>query len=360
MKETSVINAAQVSPSVSILISSEKTYPQYKTNEKKLQYLLEGVKEELSAEFPQKKVEIITKKLEGLIASIKHQDLSKSIVLYASPEKEKLFYLPFPVKERVIIDSSFEIRDLIYAVKNSIEYWILLINGKLPKLYFGHNSLLTRTETESFPPDIENKKRDYPSKVANFSDDSAIKEIILDNYLKEVDRALTVELAKTKAPVFICGAPKLIGHFKALTKNASYIKNYIEGNYEHFSKEEIYKLVEPSIEGERKAEQRKALEILETATDKKEFTAGIGNVWRAAKERKGRLLLVEKDYTCAAKIGKDEYTLVSENFDTNDPGILKDAVDDIIELVLKSDGDIAFVDNGKLKDYNKIALVTYY
>ena len=42
------------------------------------------------------------------------------------------------------------------------------------------------------------------------------------------------------------------------------------------------------------------------------------------------------------------------------PFYIKDAVDDIIEKVLASGGDVEFVDEGILKDYNKIALIEYF
>ena len=88
---------------------------------------------------------------------------------------------------------------------------------------------------------------------------------------------------------------------------------------------------------------------------------GIANVWTAAQERKGGLLVVEKDYACKAKIGSDKYDLILDDLDIDEPYVtLKDAVDDIIELVVKSRGDIVFVNNGKLEEFNKIALITYY
>ena len=38
----------------------------------------------------------------------------------------------------------------------------------------------------------------------------------------------------------------------------------------------------------------------------------------------------------------------------------QDAVDDAIELVLKFGGDVVFVENGKLEDHSRIALITRF
>ena len=45
---------------------------------------------------------------------------------------------------------------------------------------------------------------------------------------------------------------------------------------------------------------------------------------------------------------------------SNNPFYIKDAVDDIMEKVLQNGGDVEFVENGVLKDYERIALIQYY
>ena len=42
------------------------------------------------------------------------------------------------------------------------------------------------------------------------------------------------------------------------------------------------------------------------------------------------------------------------------PLFLKDAVDDVIEKVLASGGDVEFVDEGLLDQYGHIAVIEYY
>ncbi|MBK6634610.1 MAG: hypothetical protein IPG38_10090 [Chitinophagaceae bacterium] len=39
---------------------------------------------------------------------------------------------------------------------------------------------------------------------------------------------------------------------------------------------------------------------------------------------------------------------------------IKDAVDDVIEKVLENGGDVEFVDEGVLKEYQHIALILFY
>ncbi len=360
MKEVSVLNAPKISPSVSLIIPTDKSYPQYRIDEGKLKSLLKRVEKELLEEFSESRTMSIIKKLEKLIASIDHKHLSKALAIFVSPEKEKLFYLPFPVEEKLIIDSSFEVRDLLYSTKNSVDYLLFVIVNHQAKVYHGYNNTLVEIKLKDMPPSIESVKRDYPTKVANFSDPHAIEEINLERYLREIDNSLSGILKEINTSVIICGVKKTLGHFKKLTKNSKKIIDYVAGSYSNSSKEEIYHAIEPAILNWREREQQKTLDMLAEAINKKEYVYGIDNVWRAAMEKTGRLLIVEKDFLRAAKIGKDEYTLVTDGFEKKEPKVLQDIIDDVIELVLKNDGDVAFVDNGKLEAYKRIAMVTRY
>ena len=83
-------------------------------------------------------------------------------------------------------------------------------------------------------------------------------------------------------------------------------------------------------------------------------------MWRAAAEGRGRLLVVEKDYRVTARFGEDNYTILVDEAVATARHRIADAVDDIIELVLRHNGEVMFVANGKLDPQQHIALITRY
>lgn len=70
--------------------------------------------------------------------------------------------------------------------------------------------------------------------------------------------------------------------------------------------------------------------------------------------------MVEKNFIYPAQHGADANVIYKRDEINNNAFYIKDAVDDVIEKVLSSGGDVEFVDEGVLKDYNKIALIEYY
>lgn len=360
MKDVAFISTPKIAPSVSLIIPTDKRYPQYRVDEGRIRALVKKAESELLENFSEAKTMVVINKLQSLISTIDHKHLSKALAIFVSSEKESMIYLPFHVEEKLIIDKSFEIRDLLYSAKNSYGYLLLVIVMHHVKVYSGYNDNLVEITIKDMPVNIKEVDRSLPSKVGNFSDFDAIKEVNLDKFLLRIDNALTKELNESDVPVIMCGVQRTLGHFKKLTKNSKKIAAFVEGSYEEYSIKELYKVIEPSILHLQELDQQNSLNMLEEAINRKEYVYGIEDVWRAALEKKGRLLIVEKDFVCPAKVGKDEFTLNTEIFDKNDPQVLSDAVDDIIELVLKNDGDIAFVDNGRLTDFKRIALITRY
>jgi inosine-uridine nucleoside N-ribohydrolase len=78
---------------------------------------------------------------------------------------------------------------------------------------------------------------------------------------------------------------------------------------------------------------------------------------------KGKLLVIEKNFKYAAEhfMGSDATNKIFKAIEPyNKFSYIKDAVDDIIEKVLENGGDVEFVENGLLKEYNQIALIQYY
>jgi hypothetical protein len=70
--------------------------------------------------------------------------------------------------------------------------------------------------------------------------------------------------------------------------------------------------------------------------------------------------LVEKNYMYAAEHGSSEEIIYKAIEPYSKFSYIKDAVDDVIEKILENDGDVEFVDEGVLKDFNHIALVKHY
>ncbi|HYM93082.1 MAG TPA: hypothetical protein VET23_03010 [Chitinophagaceae bacterium] len=354
-----ILNAVKYMPCVSILMPFEPKMLLKTELEYKLKLAVGKVESELLASYTEDKAMSVLYRLRALIKDLDFNTHKKSIAIFVSQLVQKVFYLDIAVEEKIIIDDSFEIRDLVYSKKEMHKYLVLVLSSKRTRIYLGNTNTFVRI-VSNVPDHIAAYKNDVSERVANFSDPSERKEVMLEKFLRHTDDGLSILLKAYPLPLFIIGADRVIGHFKKITHNANRILGYVHGNYEEATEEELRKALQPEIADWKKVKQDDLLRQLDAAAGAKKLVAGIENVWREATHKRGRLLVVEKNFIYPAHLGNGEDIIYMEDHEAGNNFYIKDAVDDVIEKIFEAGGDVEFVDAEVLKDYGRIALILYY
>ena len=346
-------------PAVSIILPFEPKMSLKSEIEYKLKFSYARVEQELLVNYPKEIAMVVLQKLQKMIRNLNYNTHKKSIALFVSPQIEKVFYLDIPVDEKIIVDESFEIRDLIYSKKQMIQYLVLMISANSSRIWLGNCSKFMLIKS-NIPESLRGEDRDMPSRVPRVDDIHAHAEILLDKFLRHMDEGLTLVLKAYPLPVFVMGTEKTIGHFKKLTKNMAAIVQFINGNYEYHTEFQIRQVLKPYVTDWNLIRQKDLMHQLDKARSENKLMAGMENVWKAAARKNGRLLVVEKDFIFPAHYGEENDTIYKEDLTLHRAFYIKDAVDDAIEKVLLSGGDVQFVDNGTLESEGQIALITFY
>ncbi len=345
-------------PAVSIILPFEPKMS-LKTE---LTYLLkraaDEVEKELKENYPDEMGILVMHKLRAIIKELNFSTHKKSIAIYVSPVFQKVLYLDIAVEKKIIVDESFEIRDLVYSKKQLHKYLLLQISSMESRMYLGNSATFVKIVSDT--PLASVFVNDIPERVANFSDVSERKEIMADKFLHHIDNSLDIILNVYRLPLFVMGTARILGHFKKLTKHGGMVIEYVHGNYEEATSQELREILEPYIADWKKVKQKELLNQLEEAAGMKKLAMGIRDVWQEVMNHKGRLLVVEKNFMYPAQHGSSEDVIYKAIEPYNKFSYIKDAVDDLIERVLENDGDVEFVDKDVLKDYHHIAFVKYY
>ncbi|HSN60663.1 MAG TPA: hypothetical protein VLR49_07000, partial [Ferruginibacter sp.] len=302
---------------------------------------------------------LVLHKLTAIIESLDYKTHKKSIAIYVSPVFEKVLYLDIAVEEKIIIDESFEIRDLLYSKKQLHKYLVLLLSGKESRLYLASSKTFIRI-TSGTEELVEAYQNDIPEKVANFTNSSDQKQILVNKFLHSIDESLNKILQVYQLPLFVLGTEKILGQFKKITKHEAAVVEYVHGNYEDLSLVQLDEILKPAVAGWIIRTQKNLLKQLEDAAGENKLAIGMRDVWKHAMNQRGRLLLVEQNYMYAAVRGSHEKNIYKFQEPYNKFSLIKDAVDDVIEAVLQNGGDVEFVDSELLKPYHHIALILYY
>lgn len=354
-----VMKAVHYRPAVSVIMPFEAKANLKTELAHSLKFAADKVEKELQENYPAEITSLMMHKLRNIISNLEPDVQKKSVAIYVSPVFEKVLYLGIAVEEKIIVDESFEIRDLVYCKKQMHKYLALLLSGKESRLYLCNSERFVKLVLDT-PESIEAYKNDTPERVANFTDMSEQKEIVMEKFLHHIDKALDRVLRFYHLPLIVLGTDRTLGHFKKLTRHGEAVSTYVPGNYEEATFPELRQITEPHVISWKRERQNELLNRLEEAANKKELAVGITDVWREAMHQKGRLLVVEKNYMHAAQHGSSEDEIYKINEPVAQSLYIKDAVDDVIEKVLENGGDVEFVEEGFLKDFQHIALIQYY
>lgn len=352
-EELRIINTDKHQPSVSIVMPVFPGDINYRIRQAERQ-----INKELSGVYPADIVKAIQTKLQGTIDGIDMTTLKKSLAIYVSPQFSEVFHLDVLVDEKIAINQSFKIKDLVYARQESLKFLILLLNSRQASILLadaGHIGAIPG----DIASDIAANENDIAEKVGNFSDPEKRKEILLDKFLHQVDERLSAILNQHPLPVFVIGAKRETGHFAGITHNGGQIATTIHGSYSDAPPHELMEILNPYIRSWKKLRETALLRQLEDAQSLSLVDFGIHMVWKTANEKNARLLIVEKNYQYPAEYVTPT-TIRQHPAPAENTLFINDAVDDVIEKVISDGGDVRFVEDGALGKYLHIALIRYF
>jgi Bacterial archaeo-eukaryotic release factor family 3 len=354
-----VLAAVHYRPAVSIIFPFEPKMGLKTELAYKLKIAADKVEKELKEYYPGEMAQLVINKLNAVIKNLNFNTHKKSIAIYISPVFEKVLYLDIAVEEKIIVDESFEIRDLVYSKKQMHKYLVLVVSGKESRIFLGNSKDFVRI-VSNHPESVNAYVNEVPERVANFSDMADRKDVITEKFLLHVDKSLGIILNSYRFPLFVLGPDRILGHFKKLTKHAGDVIEFVAGNYDDAGPQNLKEILSPHVADWNKVKQKDILNQIEQAAGNKKLAVGMKEVWQEAMNHKGRLLVVEKNYMYAAEHGSREEVIYQAKEPYNKYSYIRDAVDDVIEKVLETGGDVEFVDEGLMADYNQIALVLFY
>lgn len=346
-------------PCLTIILPTHRTTPDNRQDPVRLKNLVGEAADRLLSEFNKREVEALLKRLEDLTSTMDFSSSLDGLAIFVNQDFARAFRLPFTVKERVVIDETFATRHLTKALNRSLRYWALVLSEKPTRLYEGTNDALGEVLENGFPMVHEGPGGEAPLPGGFGIRKSAYRDEYLQKFFRKVDAALKTVLAQDDLPLILIGVERHLAFFNNVTIHRGAVIGTLTGSHDKTSPYELHKLVAPILDKTIKDKRREAMEQLDKAVGAKKSASTISDVWLPAHEGRAELLLVEEGFHYPARLHADDKTLLPAD-DPSAPGVIDDAVDEIIEEVLNKQGKVVFVETGKLSEHGRIALILRY
>ncbi|WNZ27213.1 hypothetical protein HJG54_30380 [Leptolyngbya sp. NK1-12] len=342
-------------PALSILLPTHRSFPENKQDPILVKNLIDEAKTRLAEEFSNRELEPLLQRLDALASQIDYPHTLDGLALFVSHDFAKLYYLPFSVPARVVIDQTFATRDLVYGMHRAQRYWVLLVSQASTRLLAGTGETLEEVQDKDFPMQMTGPAATAP---IPYDADSSYVDDRHRRFFQQVDRALATYMQDEPLPLIVGGVTRQISFFREVSGHAQLIAGTLEGNFDKAAVHELVPQVWPIVQSVRQAQQDEALQQLENAMNTRNVVSTLGEAWRLAHEGRGKRLLVEKSYHMAAVLTEDgEFKQVEQ---VGGVEVMDDAVDELIEAVLAKGGTVTLMDDGKLAVHQQVALILRY
>lgn len=344
---------------LTITLPTHRTSPDNRQDPIRVRNLVTQAANRLLGEFSRREVEPLLARLERLVSEIDFRHTLDGLALFVTQDFARAFQVPFRLKERVVVDETFATRDLVFALNRSPRYWTLALSEKPTRLFEGNRDVLVEISEGGFPMTHEGPGGELPLPGGFGVKKSAYRDESHRQFFRRVDAALGPFLVEDPLPVAVVGVDRFLAFFNEVTAHKDAILTTMTGSHDKTSPHGLAKLVWPLVEANLHAQRQQVLVDLERATGERKVASTVGEVWRFAHEGRGALLLVEEDFHYPATVDASGMHL-SPADDPTAPGVMDDAVDEIIEMVLNKGGRVVFTDSGQLAAYQRIALILRY
>lgn len=342
---------------ITIAMNTNRTAPDNKKDSLVLKNMVSIAEERVHMEYDKKFANDILIRLNELVETIDHSHNLDSLLVFVNETSAEYVRLPISLKTRVVIDKTFATRDLVRAEHEQITYYILVLNKSGARLIKAHND-----------KDMEEIGGDFP--VINdslFNTDPHQKSIgqsnnnLVEEFFNIVDKSIQKIHNNAPLPIAIITEERNYQHYIKVADNKDIYVTHINKNRgnEPDKPHHIVNDVWPTIHAYVKEKNSNRIEELNKAVSTGKFLSDINDIYKAIKEGRGQTIFVHNDYFQPGQIKEDQIHLLHET-EKNNIGAVDDIIDELIEKNHKFGGDVVFVDNDDLNDFQGIALSTRF
>ena len=356
--ELRAIQDYKLYPSLTITLPTHRTSPDNQQDVIVLKNLAQQASERLLGEFKKREIKGLLEKLDQMVLEVDHRNTLDGLKLFLSAEYANIRYLPFTLDERVVIQDTFFTRDLVFAMNRTPRYWVLALSEKPTRLYEGTRDSLVEVKEAGFPM-VHTGPGGASALPSGFGvNRSAYRDEYHRQFFRKVDSALRPFMLDDPLPLVVVGVDRYLSFFNEVSAHTDSILATLTGSHDKTSLSNLADLVWPVVKESLAEERKQVLDELGQAVGEQKSASTVGEVWLMANQGRGRKLIVEEDFHYPARL--DEKGILHPADDPTAEDVIHDAVDEIIEIVLRKGGKVVFEDNGTLEKHGRIALILRY
>ncbi|HLV53852.1 MAG TPA: hypothetical protein VKY29_07520 [Cryomorphaceae bacterium] len=341
---------------VTIILNTHRAGHDNKMDPIQFKNLIREAESRLREELDKQSADRLVEKLEKMAAEIDHTYNLDSLILFANEDIAEFYRLAIPVVDRVVIDRTFATRDLIRAIHQESNYHVLILTRSRAHLVEALNDGVMAEAGPPFPMD-----NPYMEEANRMNQPDAIKQTtLLKEFFNNVDKEVNKVRTDRRIPILVCATDE---NFHAYMEVADDKRGFYDTNLNRDgSDDNVRKIVADAwelVREFRKKTMRSRADELKRAVGANRFLSDTNDIWRSIQEGRVETIFIERGRFQPAVIENGLIRYVSEDR-REDPGVVDDIYDEMIEENLRFGGDVVFLPKGELDKFNGLGATTRY
>jgi hypothetical protein len=281
-----------------------------------------------------------------------------TLAVFASPDSFQSWQFADAMPEIIVVSDTFHTTGLVKRLQSEVRYYVLALSKENITLFEGNQDQLDVVNVPGMPRGL----RDLATRSVESS--MSAKTIgpgpgagsgtvmfgsgreSLTNERKDetralfriVDKALMSITHDQRAPLILASLVQNHGLFHEVSKNPALLEERIDGDPEHFSKEDFRKHALDILRPRREAALREIASQYGVATAHKRGTNYLPNIAKAAVYGRVQTLLVEDGRRLVGTLDRASGEVT--NMSSSPQATGHDLLDDVSELVLAAGGSV--------------------
>lgn len=323
-------------PSVTLLLDTSPADPMRDTDVRRLEAMVAEADRRLMGDVPDDARVAVVERLRALVLEAAIHPATRGVALCASPSYGAVVRLGREVRPRVVVDDTFATRDMVADLNRTAVFRVVTVSDRKARVLVGDRNRLVELRDAQWP--MVRDELDSPT-----------------GWQRAVADAVAVECTDNAMPTVVAGVARTVRDVvraAAITPIAT-----VAGAHDRTGWAELHRLAWPLVIDWMRRDGARAMERLDEARSSRRFAGGIDEVWTLAHDGRVQLLVVEEDYDLPARL--EDGRLIAA-VDREAPGVIDDAVDELIEAVLRMGGETVIVPTDALAEHARVAAVLRY
>ena len=343
-------------PCVTISLNTFRKYPENQNDNLKLKDLLTEAKERVINEFGKYPVKELLQKIDTIEKEIDFEYNLDSLHLFLSNSTKEIIRSTWPTMQNAVhVSESFAVKPLIKVFNRTVEYMILKLTKSEVRLLLAINDgIVGEIKNDDFP--FENNVDDTTDTETITNGKQAENQV--REFFNKIDKAVVRVNNKTDMKCVVISTDDNYNRLMKVADKPSVYLGWTNINYNYTASHSIGSDAWQIVNVQQKKGRAEDIKEMQEAVGKSNVITDLSEIYRAAKEGRGDLLIVNDNFHQAVRVtGEFSLDLVE---DVTLPGVIDDITSDIAWNVISKKGRAIFTTQEELKTLGDIALKVRY